>query len=683
MEQDIAQGNISESEQLKKYASDLAKIYKSEKEKRKKLEAAYEKLQEYSDTLKKSEQRYKTLFNSAGDAIFIHNPAGRLKDVNQAACDCFGYKREELLQMNMTDIESPVFAESIPGRNKEIRQQKQVIFETAYMRKNGSFIPVEASSCLTAYDDETSVLTIARDISERKKAEKDNKELRDRLQQAHKMETVGTLAAGIAHDLNNILFPVFGFAEMALDDVPENSEVYDNLKQLLKAAGRGRDMVRQILAFSRKSEQKPRPFQFGLIITETLKLLKAVLPSKVRIRRDITNKPLWVLADPTKIHQVIMNLCTNAVHAMSNQDGLLEIFLDQADSFPDDTFSGRVPAGLKQGDYLRLRIKDTGHGMEPGILERIFEPYFTTKKQGRGTGMGLSVVYGIIKGYGGEIIAESTPDFGSTFTVFLPLIDPETAGQETGSAETALTGRDHILLVDDEQMIADMLKQMLEKLGYRVTALTRSKDAFETFKAQPDFFDLLITDQDMPDMTGSELAGQIINIRPDVPVIICSGLNEKITLDQAGKSGIRMHLEKPVKRQQLAEAIRQVLDQDKKHILVIDDDSHIRLVLRLMLERCGYEVTEASDGMEGISCYRQNPADLVITDIIMPEKRGIDMIYELRQEFPQVKIIAISGGGDIGPEVSLEVAENLGALRTFAKPLEQEDLLKAVRELLM
>jgi len=663
----------SDADQLIKYADDLVKVYQSEKEKRKELEAANQLLKKYNRALQESKQRYKTLFNSASDAIFIYDLAGRFKAMNQVACERLGYSQKELLQMTLMDIETPDYAKQSSKQIKAIRQHGHIVFETAHVQRDGKIIPIEASSRLVEYAKKAAILMIARDISERKRTD----ELKRQLDQALKMESIGNLAGGIAHDINNILFPVMGYTEMAMEDVLEESETYNNLEQIFKGTKRAKELVSQILAFSRQSEQEQKPVKLGPIVKEALKLISASLPSTIEIRQNIDSEAGAVMADSTKIHQVIMNLCTNAYHAMKASGGVLEVNLSGAYVDSNTSF-----LNLETGPYLKLTVSDTGHGMDHALMERIFEPYFTTKAQGAGTGMGLSVVHGIIRSHGGEIKAFSRPGVGTTFDIFLPCIKAVAVESKTGPVAPAPRGRESILLVGDEAEITHLMQKMLERLGYQVSAHNDSVKALETFRAKPKMYALVITDQIMPNMTGTDLAKEIMDIRSDIPIIVCSGTGEEITDEEAKALGIREHIQKPVEKIRLAKSIRRVLDIDKICILVIDDDDQIRDMLRKMLERSGYDVEEAADGIEGIRLYRQKPVDLIITDILMPKKDGKETILEIREESPDAKIIAMTGGGWIGPEIDLDIAEKLGAMRTFAKPIQQEELLEAVRELL-
>ena len=400
-------------------------------------------------------------------------------------------------------------------------------------------------------------LQIATDISRIKDLEKESLRIQAQLQQAQKMEAIGTLAGGIAHDFNNILSAVIGYTEIALADMPEDTSQHRNLQEVLKAGSRARDLVKQILTFSRQTEQELKPLQINQIVRETLKLLRASLPTTVKISQDIQSDSA-VLADPTQVHQVIMNLCTNAAHAMRTKGGQLKI--DLSDVVLGGSFIEQHPY-LSPGVYIKLRVIDTGHGMEKAILDRIFDPFFTTKERGEGTGMGLAVVLGIVKSHGGTITVESEVGKGSIFNVFLPVIMRE-VDHEVKTRAPIPTGTERILFIDDEKSLVDLGQQILERLGYKVTIRTSSVEALELFMEQPEKFDLVITDMTMPNMTGDELAGKLMNIRADIPVILCTGYSERISRERAHGLGIKEFILKPIVMRELAEKVRGVLDKN-------------------------------------------------------------------------------------------------------------------------
>ena len=376
--------------------------------------------------------------------------------------------------------------------------------------------------------------------------------LEAQLRQAQKMEALGTLAGGIAHDFNNILGVIMGYTEMGLEEVTPGGSMERRLKEILRAGRRARDLIHQILTFSRQEECELRPFRLAPVVREITKLLRASLPANIRIRQELSYGPDLVLADPTQIHQVLMNLCANAAFAMRETGGTLTISLGEAESVPGD------PAGPDRNGFVCLGVRDTGPGIDPMILDSIFDPFFTTKKPGQGTGMGLAMVHGIVHGLGGEVSVQSEPGRGAVFHVFLPRAEKEPAVHRDIEAP-APKGQGRILFVDDEHALADIGREMLESLGFNVSVETDARRALDLFRRNPHEFDLVVTDQTMPDLTGAELAGEILALRPDMPVILCTGFSETVSPEKAKALGIRDFLLKPVLKKDMAESIRRVM----------------------------------------------------------------------------------------------------------------------------
>ena len=513
--------------------------------------------------------------------------------------------------------------------------------------------------------------------------------LEEQLRQAHKMEAIGTLAGGIAHDFNNILAILMTSLFLIEEEVAHERKARGYLQDAHTAVHRATDLVQQILTFSRHGNEERTPLQLAHTVKDALTLLGASLPTTITIQAHLSQEGCTILAAATQIYQLMLNLCTNAEHAMRDTGGILEVRLDTTQV--DDAFVATHP-DLEPGLHAHLTVRDTGHGMAPNVLERMFDPFYTTKGVGEGTGMGLAMVHGIVTNHGGAITVESTPGAGTTFAIYLPLYIPrmETTTAQPIHAEAAIPhGRGCILFVDDEVMLVRLGQEMLEHLGYEVVSRTSSIEALEAFRAMPQRFDVVITDHTMPNMTGEQLARELRRIRPDIPIILCTGFSHTMNSDRAQAVGIDAFCMKPVVARDLAVTIQQVLAQRSKQppqtsarILLIDDDAPFRATLHQFLESEGYEVSDASDGHQGIQRYKDTPTDVVITDLLMPEKEGLETIQELRRDFPGVKIIAISGGAKAGTMDFLPVAQQLGAQRVLPKPFEPDALLGAIQEVL-
>jgi PAS domain S-box-containing protein len=502
------------------------------------------------EALRDSKEKYRLLVDHAHDGIFIAQ-GGLIKFQNPKAQEILGCSTHELPEIPFIDLIHPEDRHLLPKKRESGARGKDIpsTFSVRIAKKSGEELWVQINAVDIKWEREPATLHFVRDITIEKRLEA-------QLLQAQKMEAIGTLAGGIAHDFNNILSSVIGYTELVLDEVSKEGRLHNNLQEVLNAGRRARDLVRQILAFSRQSDQELRPLEISPIIKETLKLLRASLPSTINIKQHVAANLGTVMTDPTQVNQILMNLCTNAAHAMGEHGGTLEVNLEKVENGTD---VGVRFAGLSPGPHLKLTVSDNGHGMTPEVKERIFDPYFTTKEKGEGTGLGLAMVHGIVKSHGGTITVYSEPEMGSTFHVYLPIMETET-DQATGSDEIIPTGSERILFVDDEQPIVDIAKQMVEQLGYSVVTRTSSLEALELFRTKPDEFDLVITDMTMPNMTGEELANELMFIRPDIPIILCTGFSRSVTEKKAKAMGIQAFIMKPILRQELAETIREVLD---------------------------------------------------------------------------------------------------------------------------
>jgi len=513
------------------------------------------------EELRKSEEKFRRAFQNAPIGMALCRMDGRIFQMNPALRRMLGYTESELKRLTFRDFTHPEDLE------KQMRFFEKCLrgeidsyqLDERYVKKDGEIIWVAMSVAITK--DEVGqplhALTMAEDITEVKMAEENRRRLESQLRQAQKMEAIGNLAGGIAHDFNNILGAIIGYSEMAIYDTAEGSMVRHNMEQVLKAGHRAKDLVRQILAFSRKSEQDKKIILITPIIKEVLKLLRASLPATIEIRQDINSNLGAIFADPTQIHQVIMNLGTNSAHAMEKTGGLLDVTLSNVELSPEDPaqFSDLGP-----GRYVALVVKDTGHGIDAVTLERIFDPYFTTKTKDKGTGMGLAVVHGIVKGHNGGIKVTSRPGKGTSFEILFPRTVSEMQ-LDTAELEALPTGNERILFVDDEESLIDLGESMLAKLGYQVVPRTSPLEAIATFKASPGKFDLIISDMTMPNITGDMLAIELMKIRSDIPVIICTGFSEQLSEKKVDTIGISAFLMKPLTIHELAGTVRRVLDQ--------------------------------------------------------------------------------------------------------------------------
>ena len=501
-----------------------------------------------------SERTYGLTFDAVPIGIAHVALDGRWLRVNDRLCELLGYSREQLMATDLLSLTHPDDVEESAEARRQLRAGTidRYAQHKRYRRGDGQFMwaSVTVNVNRDAAGQRTHFVTIIEDITERRNLE-------EQFRQAQKMEAIGQLAGGMAHDFNNILGCIMGYAELVATEMSASDPMRENLDEVIKASQRAKELVLQILTFSRQQVVERRPMSLLPVVKEALKFVRALLPSTIDIEEHLDVDVPAVLADSTQIHQIIMNLATNAAHAMKDRGGRLKIELS---AMSLDASMARTVSNLRAGRYVRLSVSDSGCGMNAAIQQHIFEPFFTTKAPGEGTGLGLSVVHGIMSSHGGAITVSSAPDTGTTFTLYFP------AG---GTAAPAIVSRpstsvrghgEHILFVDDEPALASLGKKVLEQGGYRVTACTSPLEALAAFRSEPDGYDLVITDLTMPNLTGTALAGELLKLRADVPIILTTGFGRLMSQDQAFALGIRGLLRKPVAAATLIDGVHRALE---------------------------------------------------------------------------------------------------------------------------
>ncbi len=513
--------------------------------------------------LSNSEIKLKTIFNQTYEFIGLLSVNGTLLDANQPALDFIQVTKNQVINIPFRDTPWWNHSSSVQNQlqqeiNKAARGEV-CSFETVHPGNGSEHIfSVTISPVRNNNDEITSLICEGRDITEQKQAQKQKKELEDQLHQTQRLEALGTLAGGIAHDFNNILSAILGFTDLNLINSNCDKKIREHSEHIKLAALRGRDLVQQILTFSRKETEKKEYLELHTIVEDALKLLRKTVPSNITIHTDIDPHTGWVLADQTQLHQIVMNLCTNGWHAIEEEHGQIGVALKAVEITTQDHLLATNPGC---GSFAQLEISDSGKGMTEEIRERIFDPFFTTKEQGKGTGLGLAVVHGIIKKLHGHITVTSEPGKGTTFTLWIPLTEniSAPASSSTGEIETSVN-QEHILWVDDEETLANLGKEFMHALNYQVTATTSADQALKLFCEDPQRYQMVVTDQTMPEMSGIQLSQAILTIRPEMPIILCTGHSNNITAETVAAAGIKGFLIKPLKLVTIAAEIKKLLD---------------------------------------------------------------------------------------------------------------------------
>jgi PAS domain S-box-containing protein len=528
------------------------------------LQAEISKRKQAEDAIRQSEERFRRLVQDSLQGIMIHR-AGTPVFANQAYAEMYGYDTPEDI-LRVENIFQEIIAPEDRDRLYHYFQCRSrgepapTHYTCRGVRRDGTYIWVENLITVVQWEGDIAIQCSVVDITDRKRAEDERQQLEVQLRQAQKMESLGTLAGGIAHEFNNALAAIIGFTELAQHEVRPGGTTWSHLQKAHGAGLRAKDLVQQILAFSRPGEQAREPVHVAQVVREALSLIRATLPSTITIRSHITTESSLVLANQTQVHQVMFNLCSNAEYAMRETGGVLEVVVDTV--MVDATWATVHPQ-LSPGTHVRLTICDTGHGIAPEVQDRIFDPFFTTKGVGEGSGIGLAIVHGIVTSHGGLITIESTPGQGTTCTIYLPQCTETAAdaGAHEPAAHRIAPGQGRILFVDDEEMLVRLAQLQLARLGYEVVAHTSSLEALEAFRADPYGFLLVITDQTMPVMTGATLIEELRHIRPDIPIILCTGFSHLINDDQASALGVDAFVMKPVVTDEFAAIVKQVLEK--------------------------------------------------------------------------------------------------------------------------
>lgn len=510
------------------------------------------------EDLRKSEGMYRELFEKGSDLLCLHDLEGNILETNLAFKNEYGWSEAELLNMNVKDLIPDHYRHEFKDYLHRILENGSDEGVLAMTTKKGGDLIVEYRN-FVVYDSHGNPIGVkgaAKDITEKIRMQREKKKLQEQVRRVQKMEAIGTLTGGIAHEFNNILGIILGNTELAIDKIAPHSSTMENMNQIREATLRATNIVRQLLSFSRKSEQKRNPLKIAAIVKEAVLFIRNSIPANIQIEEEIDRDAHMILGDPSQIQQLSVNLLTNAAEVMRNRGGKLVVRL--RNEVLGEEREGSFQK-LKTGHYVRLDVSDTGRGINPDLLEKIFDPYFTTKGLGLGRGMGLTVAHSIVRDHDGAIHIDTKATEGTTFSVVFPAV-VERSDLPAKAPETLIGGTERILVIDDEEQLARLVKTILERLGYEVETSADPVEALEFVGADPHKFDLVITDMTMPLMTGDHFAVELLKIRPEIPIILCTGYNEKIDEERARAVGIRAYLEKPLSRKKLAAAVRQALD---------------------------------------------------------------------------------------------------------------------------
>ena len=632
------------------------------------------------EALRESEAKYRAVVESMQDVYYRTDMEGNLLMTSPSAARVFGMESvDEFVSVNL--VRDGILSQEETDRFFVEMGAKGVVkdFEMSAHRKDGSLIFISTNSHV--YTDSSGnpagVEGVFRDITERRQAEDERAKLEEHVRQAQKLESVGRLAGGVAHDFNNLLTVINGYSDLVLRQLNERDPLYSKLTQIRSAGQRAAELTRQLLAFSRKQIIQPKPVDLNSMISGTREMLQRMVGEDVDLVTSLKASPALVFADQGQLHQVLMNLVVNARDAMT-EGGVLTIETANVDL---EARADSRPGGLS-GPCVLLAVSDTGVGMDHGTLQHIFEPFFTTKAEGEGTGLGLSTVYGIVRQLGGEIRAYSEPGQGASFRIYLPLLEATAdAAPAAPPEDVPLYGSETILVVEDQPEVRRLAVAVLQSYGYRVLEAPHGGEALLTVESYAGPIHLMLTDVVMPRMTGKVLAERVQPLRPDMRVLYMSGYAADVMTRQGVFEPGMAYIDKPFTPEGLARKVREVLRPGVAagKVLVVDDEESIRRLFHQVLTDAGYEVTLAADGDEALKKLRREPFDAVVTDLVMPEREGIEIIRSVRAERPGVKILAVSGAFGGG---YLRAAELLGADATMVKPVSPDKLLAVLSRLL-